>query len=167
MGASVTKPAMWFRRIAGLAVQWVRRQEGIVLFTALIVVLALVAFIKITEEMLKGDTRDFDKWLLLALRDPVRPDVPIGPPWLRDAALEMTVLGGRTVLIVVIIVSLAYLALDRKYGAMGFVVVAASGGGLLSVMMKSLIGRERPNIVPPWSPPHRPAFPAGTSWWPW
>jgi undecaprenyl-diphosphatase len=160
IGSSVTKPGMWFRRVAGLAVQWVRRQEGIVLFTALIVVLALVAFIKITEEMLQGDTRDFDEWMLLALRDPARPDVPIGPQWLRDAALEMTVLGGRTVLIVVLIVSLAYLALDRKYGAMGFVVIAASGGGLLSVTMKYLIGRERPNIVPPLVSAASPSFPS-------
>jgi undecaprenyl-diphosphatase len=154
---------MPFRRIAGLAVQWVRRQEGIVLFVALLLVLALFAFFKITEEMLEGDTRDFDEWLLRVLRDPTRPDIPIGPPWLREIALEMTVLGSRTVVVVVLIVTLGYLVLERKYGAMGFVTAAATGGGLLSLTMKALIGRARPSIIPALVPATSPSFPSGHS----
>jgi undecaprenyl-diphosphatase len=154
---------MPFRRIAGLAVQWVRRQEGIVLFVALLLVLALFAFIKITEEMLEGDTRDFDEWLLRSLRDSTQPDIPVGPPWLREVALEMTVLGSRTVVVVVLIVTLGYLVLERKYGAMGFVTAAATGGGLLSLTMKALIGRARPSIIPALVPATSPSFPSGHS----
>jgi undecaprenyl-diphosphatase len=154
---------MPFRRIAGLAVQWVRRQEGIVLFVALLLALALFAFIKITEEMLEGDTRDFDEWLLRSLRDPTQPDIPVGPPWLREVALEMTVLGSRTVVVVVLIVTLGYLVLERKYGAMGFVTAAATGGGLLSLTMKALIGRARPSIIPALVPATSPSFPSGHS----
>jgi undecaprenyl-diphosphatase len=154
---------MPFRRIAGLAVQWVRRQEGIVLFVALLLVLALFAFIKITEEMREGDTRDFDEWLLRSLRDPTQPDIPVGPPWLREVALEMTVLGSRTVVVVVLIVTLGYLVLERKYGAMGFVTAAATGGGLLSLTMKALIGRARPSIIPALVPATSPSFPSGHS----
>src|SRR5262245_54536148 len=154
---------MPFRRITRLAVQWVRRQEGIVLFVALLLVLALLTLVKVTEEMLEGDTRDFDEWLLRALRDPGRPDTPIGPPWLREVALEMTALGSRTVVVVVLVVTLGYLALERKYGAMGFVTVAAAGRGVLSATMKALIGRARPSVVPPLVSATSPSFPSGHS----
>jgi undecaprenyl-diphosphatase len=149
------------RRIPGLAVHWGRRQEASVLFAALLLVLSVFVFIKITAGMLEGNTRDFDEWLLRSLRDPAQLDIPIGPLWLRDVALELTVLGSRTVVVVVLIVALGYLVLDRKYGAMVFVTVAAMGGGLLSLAMKSLISRARPEIIRPWSPPPRRAFPAG------
>lgn len=131
--------------------------------TALAVVLALFVFIKVTEEMLEGDTRGFDEWLLRTLRDPGQPEIPIGPRWLIGAAQEMTVLGGETVLTVLLILVLGYLALDRKYGAMGLVAVAAGGGGLLSTAMKNFIGRGRPDIVPHLVFVASPSFPSGHS----
>jgi undecaprenyl-diphosphatase len=155
--------AMSLRRIPGLAVHWGRRQEASVLFAALLLVLTVFVFIKITTGMLEGNTREFDEWLLRSLRDPAQPDIPIGPLWLRDVALELTVLGSRTVVVVVLIVALGYLVLDRKYGAMVFVTVAAMGGGLLSLAMKSLISRARPQIIPPLVSATSPSFPSGHS----
>ncbi len=84
---------MSLRRVARQSVQWVRRQEGLVLVAALAVVLALFVFIRVTEEMLEGDTREFDEWLLRSLRDQGQPEVPIGPQWLIAAARDITVLG--------------------------------------------------------------------------
>jgi len=40
---------------------------------------ALWAFAKLAGEVLEGDTRAFDRAVLLALRDPMNPDMPIGP----------------------------------------------------------------------------------------
>jgi len=154
---------MSLRRVASQSVQWVRRQEGLVLLTALAVVLALFAFIKVTEEMLEGDTRAFDEWLLRSLRRPGQPEVPIGPQWLIAAARDITVLGGTTVLVVVLILAVGYLALDGKYAAMYLVAVAAGGGGLLSTAMKYLIGRERPDVVPHFVAVASPSFPSGHS----
>jgi undecaprenyl-diphosphatase len=82
---------------------------------------------------------------------------------LREIALEMTVLGSRTVVVVVLIVTLGYLALERKYGAMGFVTVAATGGGVLSLTMKALINRARPSAVPALVSATSPSFPSGHS----
>jgi undecaprenyl-diphosphatase len=156
-------PGMSLRHLTGQSLQWVRRQEGLVLFVALTVVLALFVFIKLTDEMLEGDTRGFDEWLLRSLRQPGRPELPIGPQWLIDAARDITVLGGRTFLVLVIVLALGYLALDRKYAALCLVAVAASGGGLLSTVLKHLIGRERPDVVSHFVSVASPSFPSGHS----
>src|SRR5262249_23457890 len=91
-----------------------------------------------------------------SLRDPARPDLPIGSPWVRQIALELTALGSRSVVVVVLLIALGYLALERKYGAMRFVVVATCGGGVLSLAMKALITvhvlTERGGITPPGAP---------------
>ena len=88
------------------------------LVAALGIVLALLGFIKIAEEVLEGDMPDFDEWLLLLLRRPDNPHIPVGPPWLLEVAQDITALGGRTVLIIVILAAVGYLALERRHGAM-------------------------------------------------
>jgi undecaprenyl-diphosphatase len=136
------------RRAAGLAVKWLRRQETIVLLAALAVGLGLFAVIKIAEEVLEGDTPDFDVWLLRLLRQPDNPALPIGPLWLLEVAQDITALGGRTLLLIIIVAALGYLMLERKYGAMWFVLAAAAGGGVLSSTMKYYLARSRPDVVP-------------------
>ena len=106
------------RRAAGLAVKWLGRQETIVLLAALAVGLGLFAVIKIAEEVVEG-TPDLDVWLLRLLRQPGSPARPIGPPWLLEAAQDITALGGRTLLLIVIVAALGYLILERKYGRCG------------------------------------------------
>jgi len=160
---TATKTGTSLRRTARLLVGWVRDQEAVVLFTALMIVLAVVVFIKITEEMLEGETRAFDDWLLQILRHSGQPTIPIGPSWLMEAARDITVLGGQTILILVLVLTLGYLALDRKYAAMCFVAVAAGGGGLLSTAMKYLIGRDRPAVVAHLVTVTSPSFPSGHS----
>ena len=50
-------------------------------------------------------------------------------------AQDITVLGGRTMLVAVTLFSAGYLALERKYGAMWLVGVAVGGGGVISIAM--------------------------------
>ena len=148
------------RRAAGLAVKWLGRQETIVLLAALAVGLGLFALMKIAEEVVEG-TPDFDVWLLRLLRQPGNPALPIGPPWLLEAAQDISALGGRTLLLTVIVTALGYLILERKYGAMWFVLVAAAGGGVLSNMMKYYLARGRPDVVPHLAIVTSPSFPSG------
>jgi len=125
--------------------------------------LAVLAFIKTVEEMLEGDMREFDEWLLLLLRRPDNPQIPVGPNWLIEAAQDITALGGRMMLILVILVVAGYLALERRYGAMWLVAITASGGGLLSTLMKYGFARDRPDIVPHLVAVGSPSFPSGHS----
>ena len=149
------------RRAAGLGVKWLRRQETIVLLAALAVGLGLFAVMKIAEEVVAGDTPDFDVWLLRLLRQPDNPALPIGPPWLLEVAQDITALGGRTLLLLIIVSALGYLILERKYGAKWFVLAAAAGGGVLSNTMKYYLARGRPDVVPHLAIVTSPSFPSG------
>ena len=143
--------------------RWLGRQEAAVLVAALGILLALYSFIKIAEELGKGELAHFDEWLLHLLRVPGDPQSPIGPSWLLEAARDITALGGRTMLVAVTLFAIGYLALERKYGAMWLVGVATAGGGLLSTGMKQLFGRERPDLVPHLVAVTSPSFPSGHS----
>lgn len=127
------------------------------------VLLALFVFIKIAEELGEGELANLDLWLLRLFRVSGHPHIPIGPPWLIEAAQDITTLGGRTMLLAVILSVVGYLALERKYGAMWLVVVAAGGGGLVSTVMKEVFDRHRPDIVPHLVAVTSPSFPSGHS----
>jgi undecaprenyl-diphosphatase len=143
--------------------RWLRRQEASMLVAALVILLALFGFFKISEELGEGELAHLDESLLHALRVPGQPDRPIGPPWLIEAAQDITALGGRTMLVAVTLFAIGYLALECKYGAMWLVAVATAGGGVLSTGMKELFDRERPDLVPHLVSVSSPSFPSGHS----
>ena len=80
-----------------------------------------------------------------------------------EAAQDITVLGGRTMLVSVALFTIGYLALERKYGAMWLVTVAAAGGGLLETVLKQLFSRGRPSVVPHLVAVTSSSFPSGHS----
>jgi undecaprenyl-diphosphatase len=145
------------------AVRWVARQEVAVLVAALAILLALFGFVKIAEEVHEGDMQEFDGWVLRLFRDPANPEVPIGPAWMVEAATDVTALGSRTLMLVTVLSAAGYLAIEGKYGAMWLVGIAAGGGGMLTVGMKQLFGRARPDVVPHLVEVLSPSFPSGHS----
>jgi undecaprenyl-diphosphatase len=146
-----------------IAGRWFAAQEAVVLAAVFGVVLALFGFIKIAEELGEGELANADEWVLRLLRVPGHPHIPVGPAWLMEAAQDITALGSRTLLIVVIVLVIGYLALERAHGAMWLVAIAAGGGGLMSTAMKYLFGRGRPDVVPHLVAVASPSFPSGHS----
>jgi undecaprenyl-diphosphatase len=69
------------------------RNELALLVGGVVVLLLLFTASKLASEVLEGDTQQFDKQILTALRDPANPSRPIGPPWLLSGALDITALG--------------------------------------------------------------------------
>src|SRR5687768_18029573 len=76
---------------------WLRNHNNLlVLFVAFLIVGGIWAFVNIAEEVTEGDTEQFDEWAVRALRMPdpdaapgeVRPQVPIGPRWLREVGRD-------------------------------------------------------------------------------
>jgi len=151
------------RDAAAIGARWLVRQEAAVLVAVLVVLIALFGFVKISEELGEGELARLDEWLLQLLRVPSQPHLPIGPPWLMEAAQDITALGGRTMLLAVTLFATGYLALERKYGAMWLLAVAAGGGWLLSTVMKQLFDRGRPDLVPHLVAVTSPSFPSGHS----
>src|SRR5262245_8156177 len=141
--------------------KWIARQEALILVAALGIVLALFGFIKTTEEMLQGDMRGFDDWLLHGLRRPENLQTPVGPGWLREAAQDITVLGGRAFLVLTSASVVGYLWLEGKHRAMWLVAIAAAGGGLITTTLKYVVHRGRPDVVPHLVAVTSPSFPSG------
>src|SRR5256885_9250265 len=79
-----------------IAVRWLTGQEAVVLLAALGIVLSLTVFAKTAGEMLEGDLREFDDGVLRLLRSPDDPNVPIGPSWLVQVAIDVTPPRGTT-----------------------------------------------------------------------
>jgi len=131
-----------------------------VLMVALLVVVGIWGFVELAGDVIERDTKAFDRWLLDALRHPEDPAWPRGPRWLVEVGRDMTALGSSIVLALVTAAVVGYLLLQRKYGAMWFVMITTTGGGLLSYALKELFARERPSPVPCiWV--SSPSFPSG------
>jgi undecaprenyl-diphosphatase len=134
------------------------------LFQVLLVTFVIVAgtwvFVELAGEMLEGDTQAFDRWLLDTLRSPENHEWPRGPRWLVEVGRDVTAFGSSVVVALLTAAVVGYLWLQRKYGALWFVVVVTAGGGLLSHLLKELFARERPNPAPClWV--SSPSFPSG------
>jgi undecaprenyl-diphosphatase len=141
---------------------WRMAQDELVevLLVALVVVAGTWGFVELAGDVLEGDTDAFDRWLVQALRSPEDPEWPRGPRWLVEVGRDVTAFGSSVVVALLTSAVVGYLWLQRKYGALWFVVVAAAGGGLLSHLLKALFARERPEPVPClWV--SSPSFPSG------
>lgn len=137
------------------------REELWLLLGALTLLLVVLVIMNLAGEVLEGDTQEFDKRLLQALRKADDPSQPIGPAWLEVAALDLTALGSLTVLGLTVAAVAGFLLLQglRRYAA--FVLVASAGGWLLNVLLKEVFGRPRPQIVPHLREVMTLSFPSG------
>jgi undecaprenyl-diphosphatase len=109
----------------------------------------------------EGETLHFDKQILLALRNPANPTVPIGPPWLASAALDITAVGSATVLGLVVLSVAGFLILQGMWRTGLFVVLATSGGWFINGALKQLFQRPRPDIVSHMRDVMSTSFPSG------
>jgi undecaprenyl-diphosphatase len=130
------------------------------------VALALAAgcawlFVEIADEVLEGDTRSFDRAVLLALRSAADPAQPWGPGWVREMARDFTAMGGFGVLTLLTAAAIGYLLLQRKRHAAILVLAAVAGGQLVSLALKVGFDRARPELVPHGTLVHTASFPSG------
>ena len=146
------------------SVAWLKRHGNLlVLIAALIVVGGTWLFVVIAAEVKEGDTQQFDDWAIRALRRPDDPATPIGPRWLHEVGRDMTALGGIAVMALITGAVAVYLLLVRKYAAMWLVLIATTGGLVLSSVLKWSFDRQRPQLVPHLSQVYTSSFPSGHS----
>jgi undecaprenyl-diphosphatase len=125
------------------------------------VLLLIVATVTLASVVLAGDTQQFDRWVLVSLRDPADLARPIGPAWLRGAALDITALGSATVLGLTVAAVAGFLLLHREWRTAVFVTLAASGGWVVNAAIKALVQRPRPDVVPHLREVMTLSFPSG------
>ncbi|QCO17519.1 phosphatase PAP2 family protein (plasmid) [Azospirillum brasilense] len=152
--AGLRAPGFWTR----LGRHELRLLVGMAVSAGLILAFALLA-----GEVIEGETAAFDRAVLMALRVAGDPATPLGPPWLHNAARDVTALGSITVLSLITAVTVGFLLLQGKRGASLLVLLSVGGGMAISGLLKNQIGRERPDIVPHGDIVFTASFPSGHS----
>ncbi|HOJ74116.1 MAG TPA: phosphatase PAP2 family protein [Phycisphaerae bacterium] len=150
----------WLVRLLARVRDWAIGQP-VLLITLLVIVLGVWAFAELADEVIEGETVTFDEWVTLKLRTADAPAEPIGPPWVERVAMDITALGGYTVLTLLVLAVAGYLLLARKRHAMWLVLLASGTGWALTMGLKEIFGRERPSIVPHLVQEQSLSFPSG------
>jgi undecaprenyl-diphosphatase len=148
-------PAPWrrFKRLDRREVTWLLIGLGLCVL--------LFAFVSLAGEVTDGDTQAFDTKILRALRDPSDLSKPVGPGWIEGPLLDLTAIGGPTVLGLVVLSVTGFLVLQTRYRTAIVVALASSGGEVLDTMMKHFFNRPRPTVVPHLRVVYSTSFPSG------
>jgi len=134
--------------------------EAGTLISVVIVAGGVLLFAELME-MVQGETRAFDRAVLLAFRNPLDLANPIGPRWLEIVFRDITSLGGATVLTLMTIAVTGFLLIDGKRDAAVLVLASVAGGVLLSGILKLGVDRPRPDLVPHLVEEYTASFPSG------
>jgi Membrane-associated phospholipid phosphatase len=137
------------------------RAELALLVGGAVFLLLIFCISRLASEVFEGETQRFDKQILVSLRNPGDPSVPIGPPWLTSAALDITALGSATVLGLVVLAVAGFLILQGMWRTGLFVVLATSGGGFINGALKQFFQRPRPDVVSHLRDVMSTSFPSG------
>ncbi|GAA0383316.1 phosphatase PAP2 family protein [Brevundimonas terrae] len=107
--------------------------------------LGLALFAGVADGVADGDDQSFD-WAVLRWTRPYAdaPDRPIGPWWLHEAAIDITSLGGISVLAIFALMAVGFLLIHGKKLSAFLMVLGLAGGVLLSEGLKALFDRPRP-----------------------
>lgn len=107
----------------------------------------IAAFVELADDMTEADGQAFDQRVLDFVRSGPNPADPIGPPWLETAMLDITALGGLSVLVLFALIATGVLLIQKKPWSALMLAVALAGGLLLSEVTKGLFERGRPPEV--------------------
>jgi undecaprenyl-diphosphatase len=121
----------------------------------------MLIFLKLASEVMEGETLAFDKQIVLAFRKADDLSRPIGPPWMASSMLDLTALGGPTVIGLIVLAVIGFLTLQGRYWTALFIFLTAASGEVVSYAMKSLFFRPRPNVVPHLREAFSTSFPSG------
>lgn len=155
-----------YRRISSIRrrLPWLRGpdwQEVVLALAALFLLSCTYLLMRLASLVHHGDTQAFDERILLSLRRPDDPAVPVGPPWLREAGLDATSLGSPLVLVLIVVAVAVFMLLQRRRRVMLLTLLTTSGGMLVSLFLKHLMDRQRPTVVPHLRNVDSPSFPSG------
>ncbi|CAN5178567.1 phosphatase PAP2 family protein [soil metagenome] len=153
-----TSPLMpYVRRAIHLA-----RTEFTALGALMVIAFGALTFADLAEDMRETDGQVFDMRVLMALRpfadDPSR---PWGPWWLKEAASDLTSLGGISVLALFATIVVVFLIIQRKRLSALLLVLGLAGGVALSEGLKAVFERERPPMLYRATETLNASFPSG------
>ena len=90
---------------------------------------------------------DFDRTILLGLRHGTVHGAPVGPAWLTLVMIDITALGGVTVLPIVVAVTAGFLAVRRLWLTFWLVLGGTITGSIAISLVKTVVARARPQLT--------------------
>jgi undecaprenyl-diphosphatase len=121
---------------------------------------SLLLFLKLSSEVLEGDTAAFDSAILQAIRHATEGDTPVRN-WLRGFMIALTALGDTSVLVLVVLVVTGYLLVIRQRAMALYLFSALALGRIGTALLKLVVARDRPGVVEHLVPIHSLSFPSG------
>lgn len=143
--------------------RWLRNQDLILLLLSLALALGAWGFVELADEVMEGTTLAIDERIIRSLRNPNDLADPIGPAWFEVMMRDVTALGGIAVIALVTFAIAGYVAIRRQFHALGLLLAAVGGGAVLTLVLKTLIARTRPEVVPHLMVEATASFPSGHS----
>ncbi|OYY79632.1 MAG: phosphatase PAP2 family protein [Sphingomonas sp. 28-62-20] len=123
--------------------------------------LAVLIIAVLGATIARGHQFAFDRAIMLAMREPENMRVPEGPTWLKQVMVDVTALGGETVLTIIVIITAGFLAIRRHWLTFWLVLGGTISGSWAVALIKTTVARPRPalidHIVQVWSA----SFPSG------
>lgn len=124
------------------------RTEIAALAALFIVAIGVMTFVEVADDMTEADGQAFDWSVLQFLRPyPEDPGRAWGPWWMKEAAADLTSLGGISVLGLFAVIAIVFLILQRKRLSALLLIIGLAGGVALSEGLKALFERERPPAI--------------------
>lgn len=121
--------------------------------------LGLVAYL--IDEISEGGSFRWDAAILTALRRPGHLDQPIGPVWLTQSAIDLSALGGFTLLWLIGAAVLGFLIYVGQRAEAAWLAASLVGASLLNTVLKLVLHRPRPEVVPHLALVSNASFPSG------
>jgi len=133
----------------------------ILLGAAMVAVVAAIVFLAVAGSVMEGDTQRIDEAIVQGFRRADDPALPIGPPWAREAGIDITALGSMSVLLLLVVAVSGFLWIQRQKRLMGLLLISTAGGFAINAAMKAIFARPRPSVVPHLREVFTPSFPSG------
>ncbi len=141
---------------------WMGGHELAILLALAGIAAGVWTFAALASEVREGETRGFDRDVLLAMRHPGDLS-PRGGAKVEEAARDITSLGSASILGLITLFGAVFLALDGKRHMAYFTGASVVGGMIVSSLLKELFQRPRPEIVPHLAYASNTSFPSGHS----
>ncbi|ABI75362.1 PAP2 domain protein [Hyphomonas neptunium ATCC 15444] len=126
-----------------------------------IIALCLLGFAWLADEISENDIHAFDHAVMTWLHAPGEASKPLGPDWLLNSMIDITALGGYTILILLTLGAALYRIARKDYVTAGVVVAAIGSGALVTNLLKLGFDRARPDFVEHLTHAASSSFPSG------
>lgn len=134
-----------------------------VLISILIIVFGALIFILIASEVTSNSTAKFDGNVIRSLREAGNYSQPKAPEWVTIAMTDITALGSGTVLLLFTLAVIGFLILQNQYNAIWLIAAATISGALITLGLKELFERARPDLIYRLVNVNSVSFPSGHS----